>query len=654
MLKNTKLISLILAAILLFSACGQAPAKVEQVTENAQDLPSVSVIEFGQDSDAFNIEKVGSVVAQKRANVFSETTGYVNNINVQIGDYVEEGEILATLADSTSTKLLEINKLFSAKDHSLALQILQSIRNSAQEDMNVMEQTVENALLNYQTQLDNYSSNVDNLNQQVSSAKLALVQAKEAYENLSETYEQSYNNYDTNQDNTYETLFKQSQNALSHIQLALETADLAYGEKNAKYSAIRGVLKNQIDYSTYIKADQLYLQSFDKLENAQQKTDKVAKDKSNDAYLDLSDTILDLLDSTESVLLSGDSFLKVLSVSTSQGLDTQIAQYFTKMGQDLASLQQDRLAMKQSLNGIDTSIGNNELQLTSTEGQLEQAALKVKSASNTLQQAQNNAEIQLNNLNSQIENSKNLYESSKAQLESLKAKSETQSLQSETSVNGVAKQVATADAQLANKDVKSPISGLVTAINVKEGNAVTTGQNVISIEAPEDTIIETTATEEELSSIQEGSEVNIINSNGEESEGYVSSISTFSGSNSLFKVQITLNENNGLHNGTLVKLKFQDAEVTSGLFIPMSAVIFQKGHKSVYVINKDNVIEEREIKAGKIANQSLEIESGLEVGDRVAVEGARELKPGDKVNAALKNYLPIPGQFDTKADSVTQ
>lgn len=649
--KNIKLTSLILTAALFLSACGQAAKPVEeQVTENAQDFPAVSVVEFGQDSDAFNIEKVGSVVAQKRANVFSETTGYVNNINVQIGDYVEEGEILATLADSTSTKLLEINKAFSAKDHSLALQILQSIQNSAQEDIKVMEQTVENAWLNYQTQLNNYSTNVDNLNQQVSAAKLALVQAKEAYQSLSETYEQSYNNYDINQDNIYETLFKQSQNALTHLQLALETGDLAYGQKNAKYSAIRGVLKNQIDYSTYIKADQLYLKSYGKLEQAQKKINKVAKDRSNDAYLDMADTILDLIDTTESVLVSGDAFLKVLSVSPAQGLDAQITQYFTKMGQDLASLQQDRLAIKQSLNGIDTSIGSNELQLTNTEGQLTQAQLKVKSASNALQQTQNNAQIQLNNLKSQIENSKNLYESSKAQLQGLKAKSYTQTLQSETSVNGVARQVATADAQLANKDVKSPLSGIVTAINVKEGNAVTTGQNVISIESPEETIVETTATEDELTSIAEGSQVVITNNNGEESEGYVSSINTFSGSNSLFKVQIAITNNNGLHNGTLVRLKFQDAEVTSGQFIPMNAVIFKKGHKSVYVINSDNIIEEREIKAGKIVNQSIEIESGLELGDRIAVEGARDLKPGDKVNASLKNYLPIPGQFDTSAE----
>jgi len=650
MSKNLKLITFTLIATLLLTACGQAEHPTDpnaEVVENAQDFPAVGVVEFGKDTEAYVIEKTGSVVAQKRANVFSEATGYISAINVNIGDYVQEGQILAQVADSTSTRLLEINKEYSQRDHSLAQQILASVQAGAVQDVAVMAKTVDNAYLNYQTQASNYGNNIASLNQQIANAHLALVQAQETYQNLSQTYDQSFNNYDINQDNSYESLFKQSQNALSHLQVALETADLAYGQKNVKYSAIRGSLKNQIDYSTYIQADQLYLNTYSKLESVQKLADRAAKDRSNDRYLDVADAVLDMIDQTESVLLSGDEFLKKLNVSPTLGLDAQINQFFTKFGQDLASIQQDRIGMKQTLNGVDSSIGANEVQITSLEGQLTQARLRVETAQNTLEQAKNTAQIQSTTLKSQIENSKNLYESSLAQLQGLKAKSQTQTLQSATSVSGVARQVATANAQLDNTRIKSPISGVVTVLNVKEGNAITTGQNVISIEAPEETIVETTATENELTSIAEGSKVKIINSNGEESEGYVSSINTFSGTNSLFKVQVKVIDNNQLRNGTLVKLRFPNAQLTSGLFVPLGAIFFQRGQRSIYVVNAENIIEERMIKTGKIIDGSVEIESGIEIGDRVAIEGAKDLKAGDKVNSSFTNYLPIPGQFDS-------
>jgi membrane fusion protein (multidrug efflux system) len=51
----------------------------------------------------------------------------------------------------------------------------------------------------------------------------------------------------------------------------------------------------------------------------------------------------------------------------------------------------------------------------------------------------------------------------------------------------------------------------------------------------------------------------------------------------------------------------------------------------VYVIDKDNVVHPREIKIGNVLEDVFVIEKGLDVKDKIILEGVRQIRDGEKV-----------------------
>jgi RND family efflux transporter MFP subunit len=72
----------------------------------------------------------------------------------------------------------------------------------------------------------------------------------------------------------------------------------------------------------------------------------------------------------------------------------------------------------------------------------------------------------------------------------------------------------------------------------------------------------------------------------------------------------------------------------NALVVPITSVA-RKGEPSVYLINKNNTIEERHVKIGAESPSHLEILSGLEEGDLVMIGNRSEVRPGEKVTAKM-------------------
>jgi membrane fusion protein (multidrug efflux system) len=73
-------------------------------------------------------------------------------------------------------------------------------------------------------------------------------------------------------------------------------------------------------------------------------------------------------------------------------------------------------------------------------------------------------------------------------------------------------------------------------------------------------------------------------------------------------------------------------DVKDALIIPQRSTFETLDKRYVYVVDKDDVVHQREI---KIANNNLEdlfvVEHGLSVDDKIVLEGVRQLREGDKV-----------------------
>ena len=90
-----------------------------------------------------------------------------------------------------------------------------------------------------------------------------------------------------------------------------------------------------------------------------------------------------------------------------------------------------------------------------------------------------------------------------------------------------------------------------------------------------------------------------------------------------------------LRPGQFARIKMLYDFETNSIKIPKRAVRELQTMYQVYVLNENNIIENRLIQVSNAVNQSFLVQSGLEIGDRILVEGLEKVRPGMPIN-------PIP------------
>jgi membrane fusion protein (multidrug efflux system) len=66
--------------------------------------------------------------------------------------------------------------------------------------------------------------------------------------------------------------------------------------------------------------------------------------------------------------------------------------------------------------------------------------------------------------------------------------------------------------------------------------------------------------------------------------------------------------------------------------IPKQAISELQSLFRVYIVNSNNVVEVKEVRLGPETGIDVVIESGLEAGETVIVEGLQKVRPGMTVN----------------------
>lgn len=89
--------------------------------------------------------------------------------------------------------------------------------------------------------------------------------------------------------------------------------------------------------------------------------------------------------------------------------------------------------------------------------------------------------------------------------------------------------------------------------------------------------------------------------------------------------------------GQFVRVRFKGTLKTGAILVPQRAV--QQGTKGsiVFVVGADDKVEMREVQAASWQGSQWIVEQGLQVGDRVIVEGLHKIAPGAPVRA-----VPVP------------
>lgn len=88
--------------------------------------------------------------------------------------------------------------------------------------------------------------------------------------------------------------------------------------------------------------------------------------------------------------------------------------------------------------------------------------------------------------------------------------------------------------------------------------------------------------------------------------------------------------------------------IKNALVIPQRAVLESDTGRFVYVIDKDNVLQRRDIVIGGEMQGIFAIKEGLEPSDKILVEGLRQVRPGDKVEYEFRPPEELLGKLTTQ------
>jgi membrane fusion protein, multidrug efflux system len=107
------------------------------------------------------------------------------------------------------------------------------------------------------------------------------------------------------------------------------------------------------------------------------------------------------------------------------------------------------------------------------------------------------------------------------------------------------------------------------------------------------------------------------------------------GTDTLLVRAVFANPKHQLVDGAFVTVKIEEADEQPRLVIPRAALLLDQQGVYVLVVNNDQKVEVKRVTTGEAVNTDIAIASGLQVGDRVIIDGIQKVHPGQTVQATL-------------------
>ena len=97
--------------------------------------------------------------------------------------------------------------------------------------------------------------------------------------------------------------------------------------------------------------------------------------------------------------------------------------------------------------------------------------------------------------------------------------------------------------------------------------------------------------------------------------------------------------------GMFVQAKLPTALAPDAILLPQRSVSLDlTGRPSVLVVKEDSTVEKRPVQLGRAIASDWLVETGLEDGERVVIDGFQRIKPGDKVKPVEVSGAPKDGK----------
>jgi len=520
------------------------------------------------------IKAVGRVKPESKVDVPAMAKGTVRRLNFEVGDRVQSNTTLAVLYDSATQA-----NLVNAQTH------VDNMRSNLLSVERLAEESILQAKIGVQS-----------AEETVQSAQIALESAQDNLENARSLRQK--NDLDAKQ-----SAVVSFDNYLNTVYNALEQTDRILGvEDGPELPGIEQVLGVK-DLSSVDKAKRNYRQT-------------------NNAYQELKNTTV----TTDNITGAMQDMAKLLGQTNRLVNDmvTVLDNTITSSGFPQSALDKT----KGDFTALRSTVVNVSQNAQSSLNQLENLGLTYEKDIESLENAVKSAKIQLQSALTQKKNAE-------ARLENARKNKEQQLVSARTSLDNAKGQLRLAQIQASDLTVKSPISGKVTQKYTEQGAELSTGQPVAEVSQTDMLLIEIEVSPDEVKQLNQGQKVT-ISSEGKDHTGRLNRIYPAAETqNRKVKAEIVFDNS---HQDLIpesyvdVYLPLQKPEKASpdSIYIPLKSVFITPTENYVFLA-QDNRARKQTVKLGQTTGNQIEITQGLSPGDRLIIDGAKNLEDGEAI-----------------------
>ena len=204
----------------------------------------------------------------------------------------------------------------------------------------------------------------------------------------------------------------------------------------------------------------------------------------------------------------------------------------------------------------------------------------------------------------------------------------------EAEVNVVSASVANAEESLNNTVITSPINGVVANRSVTLGQVVSPGTSLMAVEDISSVYVIVNIEQSDLSKIKPGQQAKVMVDTYRDRSfiGTVDIINPAANKSArVFSTKIRVdNREHLLKPGMFAKVNIKTGESKEVPSVPQEALASIQGMYFVFTADGDKA-KRQQVEIGQMINQSVEIKSGLTIGQKVIVTNVNKLKDQDRI-----------------------
>jgi membrane fusion protein, multidrug efflux system len=196
------------------------------------------------------------------------------------------------------------------------------------------------------------------------------------------------------------------------------------------------------------------------------------------------------------------------------------------------------------------------------------------------------------------------------------------------------RELASAQAAVAQVQLASPLDGVVARINVQPGQSVDLNTMVAEIIDPKRLVVTVDVPAEEAVQLRTGQTADVFMDNAKKpiTTGRVSFVSpSVDQKTNAVLVRLTLPEDSQLRSGQFVRTRIVTQELTDRLAVPRDSVLKVEDEEVIYVVEGDKAVQ-TPVKTGLRHGNLVEVMAdGLKEGDTIVTVGAYGLPKETKI-----------------------